>query len=252
MSDGRFFDDAETTVQNREAWLRRAAGMLEARIRSASALVEFPAYRVSVGWPSKSISKRIGECAHGATDGVAQVFVSPRLADPVEVLATLAHELIHVAMPKAGHRGGFRRTALGIGLSGPMRSTVAGSGFRAYAGTLKADTGVGIAADGSGILGELGPYPHAALILPERGKVGSRLLKAECGECGCIVRMSQSAMQDPGLPTCACGGEFEYSGDPLAPSESGRRGGKAGAGKAKRQPSDPDETRLRLADASAF
>jgi hypothetical protein len=34
---------------------------------------------------------------------------------------------------------------------------------------------------------------------------GSRLRKAECTACGCIVRMSRAAMSRSGVPFCGCG-----------------------------------------------
>lgn len=38
-----------------------------------------------------------------------------------------------------------------------------------------------------------------------RRKQTNRQRKIECPMCGCIIRMSRSAMQKHGVPTCACG-----------------------------------------------
>lgn len=56
---------------------------------------------------------------------------------------------------------------------------------------------------------ELGEYPHAGLKVPKRGSVGSRLLKVECHNCGCILRMTQKWITEVGLPTCGCGADME-------------------------------------------
>ena len=56
-----------------------------------------------------------------------QIFVSPALLDPVLVLDTLAHELVH-AVDDCEHKHGkeFKKIALSLGMIGPMRSAGAG------------------------------------------------------------------------------------------------------------------------------
>jgi hypothetical protein len=81
--------------------------------------------RVSVGFP-RGRRSAIGQCFSSAasTDGTNHVFISPVLEEPVETLAVLCHELVHVVDDcRSGHRGNFARIAGALGLQGPMRAT---------------------------------------------------------------------------------------------------------------------------------
>ena len=161
--------------------------------------------RVSCGWPSRSAlsgrNRRIGEAwSHRCSgDGAHETFLSPTLADPVEVGAVLVHELVHHAVGvEAGHKGPFRTLALAVGLTGPMRATSAGPELERRLHALAE---------------ELGPYPHAALHGGDgRKKQTTRMLKVACAECGCIVRMTRQWLDEVGAPTCACGGDMAEGG----------------------------------------
>ena len=61
-----------------------------------------------------------------------QIFISPALGDPVDVLDTLVHELVH-AVDNCEHKHGkeIKKIALSIGLEGPMRSASAGKALKA-------------------------------------------------------------------------------------------------------------------------
>lgn len=48
-------------------------------------------------------------------------------------------------------------------------------------------------------------------IVEVNGKVGSRLVKAECSDCGMVIRTTRKWVNETGLPTCACEGTFELS-----------------------------------------
>ena len=151
--------------------------------------------RVSCGFPGGgSARKRIGECwSTASADGVSQVFVSPILADPVDVLATLAHELVHAFDDcKSGHKGAFTRIARAVGLTGKMTATVAGPEL---AETLKA-----IAAD-------LGDYPHKAIKLGAIKVQSTRMRKVLCEVDGYTLRTTTKWLEF-GLPTCPCGAEM--------------------------------------------
>ena len=94
------------THTTRESWLRAACEALEPTLRAAD--VGLADVRVSCGWPARGALSRvkrvIGECWHssGNKDGQSHVFVSPVLDDPVEVIGSLLHELIHAALPSQG------------------------------------------------------------------------------------------------------------------------------------------------------
>jgi len=79
----------------REQWLLAGVECL----RSIFVDAGFPIpsrVRVSVGWPGGRGKKSgvIGQCwpTDLAGDGLHHIFISPKLTDPIEVLATLAHE----------------------------------------------------------------------------------------------------------------------------------------------------------------
>lgn len=73
---------------------------------------------------------QIGGCCSD-WPGVPRIFISPRLDDPVVVLATLVHELIHASVG-CGHTHNevFEIPAREIGLKGELHATVAGPNLR--------------------------------------------------------------------------------------------------------------------------
>lgn len=191
----------------REEWLVAAIDALRPRFELVGATI--PAVRVSVGWPGGRGKKNsvIGQCWAGsaATDGVAQVFISPVLGTVVGsegtegVLDVLLHELVHaVDDNKSGHKGEFTKLAKGLGLTGKMTATVAGPELTAHLTDL---------AD------RLGPYPHAAITAGADGadgpsKQGTRMLKVECVEgSGYMVRMTRKWLDEYGTPACPCHSE---------------------------------------------
>lgn len=156
--------------------------------------------RVACGWPSRSGTaahrRRVAEAWSSAcsADGTHETFLSPVMDDPIEVAAVLVHELAHHAVGvAAGHGPLFRRCAVAVGLTGPMRSTVAGEALKARLAALVA---------------VIGPYPHRALVVSGQKKQGTRMLKVTCQACGCIVRMTRQWLEQVGAPTCGCGGEM--------------------------------------------
>jgi hypothetical protein len=96
-------------------------------------------------------SGHIGQCwsTQSSEDARNQKFISLALCEPVDVLDTLVHELIH-AVDNCAHKHGkeFKKMALGLGLKGPMRSAGAGPDLKARL---------------QGIALALGTYPHARL-----------------------------------------------------------------------------------------
>jgi hypothetical protein len=187
-------------VQTREQWLERAATMIR-----DSLIPQLAGHRcrVSCGWPHKAAvartARRVGECwypEHSTDRQSHNLFISPALQDPIEVLETLAHELIHVASgPNVGHKGAFVKIAKSIGFKAPWTTTPATPELTARL---------------NGLVVNLGPYPHAAIDKRGRKKQGTRLLKVICGACGYTIRTTQQWI-DTGLPTCACGLEMEVA-----------------------------------------
>ena len=168
----------------RESWLDDAASTLTGP--DMGLFPPLPPFRVTCGFPSRlalavGAKRRIGECWAGinAADGVAQVHVSPVLADPPDVLATLVHELLHVECgTKAGHKGPFVKAMRRVGLEGKPTATVAGAALqeRLYA-----------------LAAKLGPYPHAALLpSADRKRQKGRLRLWEC-RCPVKVRVASDS-----------------------------------------------------------
>jgi hypothetical protein len=184
--------------QTREQWLERAIAMMRDILIPQ---LQGHRYRVSCGWPHKAAvartARRLGECwypEHSTDHTSHNLFISPALQDPIEVLQTLAHELIHVAAgPNVGHKGQFVKIAKAIGFKAPWTSTPAS---------------LQLIERLNGLLVNLGPYPHATVDKSGRKKQGTRMLKVICPECGYTVRATQQWI-DMGLPTCVCGMQME-------------------------------------------
>lgn len=179
---------------NREAWLAALIERLRPKFIALGATLPEPIH-VSVGFPStRALSRkkqRIGECwlPSGATDKSHHIFISPVLADAIEVGATLVHELAHAALPEGtGHTKPFAQLSKKLGLVGKPTSTSAGDELKGELQQLINDVGV---------------YPHAALHGSERPikKQTTRLLKATCAVCGYTVRLTQKWL-DIGPPIC--------------------------------------------------
>lgn len=199
---------------SREAWLIAA---VEAVAPWYATLGQpLPAVRVSVGWPGGrgDKSRTIGQCwaPEAASDGIAQIFISPVLDDASRVLDVLVHELVHAinfSLGVHGHGREFRVIAVGLGLEGKMTETVAGEELKAKLDELAE---------------ELGTYPHGRLgtaVIVEKPKPGTgdeprkltpwgtpkqgtRMIKVVCDECGYTFRTTQKWIE-VGMPSCPCG-----------------------------------------------
>jgi len=188
----------------RETYLASAAVMLQHSVFTAAGIEpsqwEGKRYRVSCGFPIGYRGSRNGKVTIGqafdpsiSADGTAEVFINPILDNAADVVAVLAHELVHVYAGNAcGHRGAFKTIARQIGLVGPLTATVAGEELAAKIAEITA---------------ALGDYPHAKVDPNLRKKQGTRLLKLWCGECEWTARVS--AMQAARLndnSICPCCG----------------------------------------------
>lgn len=188
------------SYKTREEWLNVAAQLVMKR----EAMTTERKYRVSCGLPSNrpfGVRRAIGQAWHEncTPDGVNEVFISPTISDPVQVVATLIHELGHiVAGLEAKHGPDFKKIVTAMGLEGRMTST-----------NLSDDALPWV----EGIVAQLGDYPHGALsqlsreLDPTKTKQSTRLLKAACNEeCGYTFRISKM-QAERGLPVCPVCGE---------------------------------------------
>lgn len=187
-----------TNAPNREQWLANAAAQLGHLF--AGECYSVPTnIRYTCGFPSRSAlarkGRRIGECwdTRASAGNVFEIFISPVLADPLEVAAVLAHEIVHAVVGlEAKHGPRFRKCAQGVGLEGKMKATVPGQKFKAWF---------------ESVAGELGPYPHQELRASSAPpKQTTRMLKVACPDCQAegepyIVRLSAKTLEK-GAPIC--------------------------------------------------
>lgn len=181
----------------REQWLMNAVEVLRPLFKQHG--YDSPVnVKVACGFPSRGgLSQRkrtIGQCwDHAQSEAkVFELFISPVIAEPVEVLAVLAHEMVHATVGlKAGHKGPFKRCATAIGLEGKMTSTTPGKAFTEFA---------------KDSLKSIGEYPHGQLNASARlKKEGTRLIKCTCPQCGYTARTTRVWIDGPGAPICpAC------------------------------------------------
>ena len=176
--------------KTREQWLTAAAKKLE---RLFPADQKPSGYRVTCGFPSTggiaNKQRVVGECwPKGASkDRINEVILTILEDAPLEVMGTLAHELVHVVDDcQHGHKAPFRKLATEIGLEGKMTSTTMSERFKDEARKM---------------IKALGPYPHKALRTAGRTKQGTRMIKAACPECGYTVRTTQKWI-DIAIPCC--------------------------------------------------
>ena len=179
--------------ETREGWLVEAVAELKAGAL-ARACIELPRpVKVAMGWPKGARGgAALGQCwaSDQCEDGSNQVFISPRLTDPEEVLTVLAHELIHAADDcQSGHKGPFRDMAGRLGFLPP------------FAAVDMSNRDANLREEVAQLAAILGPIPNAAMKERTRGSVGSRQKKAECLSCGWLCRGSRARLDE--LPSPA-------------------------------------------------
>jgi len=159
----------------REEWLNLACKTLVPYVQEKTTNT-IPEFYISVGFPKghSGRQKAIGQCWSGtlSEDGKPHIFICPTLSDPIAILATVIHEIIHTAYPEAGHRADFAFMAKKCGLTKPWTATSPGLELKKYLEKL---------------FTTLPEYEHAALTIPERGKKGSRMRRHVCNKCETIV-----------------------------------------------------------------
>ncbi len=140
---------------------------------------ERPQFRISVGFPKHTRGgKAIAVChvREASSDHVNEIFISPEIDDPIIVMQSLVHELIHAIDDCAsGHRNFFAHVARKSGLEGPLTKTVAGAK---------------LGSDLESYSQLLGAFPHHRMVLNTRKKATTRQLKVQCSACDFLFRAS--------------------------------------------------------------
>lgn len=180
------------TFQDRESWLTEAANLMLDDIimpvvDASDYDYERPNFRISVGFPKHTRGgKAIAVCfvREVSTDGVNEIFINPEIDNPVEVMSSMAHELIHAVDDCAsGHQNFFAYVARKIGLEGKLTSTHAGESLEAKL------------VEYSDLLGA---FPHSRMSIEKgRKKQTTRQIKVSCqnSDCGFIFRTSQTQIE---------------------------------------------------------
>jgi hypothetical protein len=149
--------------------------------------------RFAIGFTSSGArGKSIGECwdSKASGDKHSEIFIKPTESKPERVAGILWHELVHAAVGiKAGHKKPFKDAIKALGFEGKAT--------QALPSELTLRTVIGP------ILKRAGKLPHSSLntMVTSRKKQTTRLLKAECEECGYVVRVTKK-WAELGLPYC--------------------------------------------------
>lgn len=101
----------------REQWLTAAKQLLEQRYFTKPSR-RLPPVAVSCGIPAGSI-RAIGQCwdQSASSEKVTEIFICPSITDPMDVMGTLLHELVHASVGvKEKHGTRFVKLAREVGL----------------------------------------------------------------------------------------------------------------------------------------
>ena len=177
-----------TNHTTREAWLLAAVELLRPVFKEKHHIIPGNC-QVSCGFASTGSKHHIGQCwsRKSSVYDSNQIFVSPALLDPVLVLDTLVHELVH-AVDDCQHKHGkeFKKIALSLGMKGPMRSAEAGPELKKRLEEMAL---------------KLGPYPHGKLKQSLKKTVRKARARARCPECNYEVPMYKRFLSY-GPPLC--------------------------------------------------
>ncbi len=187
------------THTTREGWLVDAIALLDTEFFKGRGHKVPIKLQVACGWP-KASRRAVGQCwsPSASADETTQMYVSPTEAEPVEVLDTLLHELIHAVVGcEHGHKGPFKTLAKDFGFAGKMTSTYAEEGSPLKALLVS-------------IAGELGPYPHAAMTKKDSARTypykWTRLMSET--DNAYTVTISPRVMEEHGRPIDPWGQEM--------------------------------------------
>ena len=167
----------------REEYLQKAKDELNSRVFKQAGY-EIPEVKISCSWALGTAvknKKTLGQCVPRSWSkaNINEIMIVPTVDDSVEVIDTLAHELVHAIDDcQSGHGAGFKKICLAVGLNGASKMTQACAGEELKA-TIK------------DIVKDIGLYPHNELKINQRKKQTTRMLKVSCTECDFSYRTSR-------------------------------------------------------------
>jgi hypothetical protein len=115
---------------NREHWLTKAVEELSKEFFAPDKMEFASPIRISTGW-CRGSKKAIGQCWSNkcSAGDFVEIFIAPNIHEPVQVLATTLHELIHAHLGNhKGHGKDFKAVVNKFGLSGRVTATFASEG----------------------------------------------------------------------------------------------------------------------------
>lgn len=190
---------ARNLIPLREEWLEAALPLVGTLFEDVG--YSLPRVKVSCSFPGGgSAKRRIGECwpTSASQAGLNEVFISPYLDDPFQVIDVLVHELCHAVDDCAsGHGKAFKGIATAVGLEGKMKQASAGPELRPVL---------------EHMLEHLGPYPHVKLVPTERHRLSTPAVKFTCADegCGLSFSLSQKKCDSFAIDHCpSCGGAVD-------------------------------------------
>lgn len=188
----------EPTFKTREEWLKRAVRILRPLLRKADITMR-PRWQVSMSLASTR--KAIGQCWYEGSSSsgrTANILICPTLGDPVEVLDTLLHEMIHAALPYGVHHGPkFVRACKAIGMTQNKPTSAAAC--------------PALRSELARVAAFLGPFPHDAMVVKTGGKRGTKggywpFFQSPVDE-RYRVQVSERSLKEYGPPVCPISGE---------------------------------------------
>ena len=195
---------------NREAWLNKATDLINNHYAKKGYSLEDirSEIQISCGYPpnTRTGSKNTTFGVHinplASESGKHEIFLNPIMADSLQVIDVLAHELVHVIQthlyPKDREHGkDFVKICKAVDMTGSKKFA-------------QAEASEDFKKDLNDIIHKIGEYPHGAINLnAKRKKQSTRLIKLEC-HCGYIARSSGGAIIKFGLPS-HCGIEMQIA-----------------------------------------
>jgi len=187
---------------NRESWLTKAVEELAETFFAPDKMTFEHPIRISAGW-CRGSNKAIGQCwpNKASAGNFIEIFISPNLHEPVKVLATILHELIHAHLGNGkGHGKEFKVVVNKFGLAGRVTATFASEGSELYAKLEK-------------LAKKIGEYPHKKLTpLNNTEKKGEnkgawiRFKSVSADDYRCVV--SPKSLEEHGVPKDPWGEEL--------------------------------------------
>ncbi len=195
--------------ETRETWLKAAMAQLDKTFFKPGGHTLPDQLFVSIGWaknPGKGDA--IGQCfppAWSQGEKAVNMFICPRLGDPIDVLATLLHQMVHASVGcEHGHKAPFKKVIREFGLAGKATATYAEPGSECHTRL-------------TAVAEALGPYPHVPMIArkkSKRGSMGGWVRLMSTNEETYKVLVGPKMLEEHGYPV-------DPWGDEMVPVEAG-------------------------------